>query len=418
MSQQSEQPTGGPPDRGSLGLLRDRVFGPYFAAFAAAATGVWVYNVVAAVVVFDLTGSALMVGAVSVAQFLPQMLLGPWAGARADRGDRARHVLVGRLVSGGAGVLLAVWLATLGPDALGGAVPVVVASLLVGIGFAISTPAMMALLPALVRPSELGSATALYQMPHTLARSVGPAVGAMLLVVSGPVLAFALAGVANAAHGLVAARVRLRPRPREAGVDGSVRAGFRHVRTDPVCALLLAAIATIGLALDPMITLMPPLAAALGGGDQLVGLLVAAFGAGSTVTVLVIAPLRRRVALPRLGPVGLGLFAAGYLAVAVTPPTPLTLASLGVAGMGMMLAITAQSTMLQERLPEQFRGRMMALWSVAYLGSRPLAAVLNGAVADLVNVGAAFALMAAVLVAGMLIVRPRRITGRQVDFGI
>lgn len=400
-------PTG---DRGSVGLLRDPVFGPYFASTVAAATGVWVYNIVAAVVVFDLTGSALQVGLVSVAQFLPQVVLAPWAGARADRGDRARQLMWGRLTSAAGGCGLAAWLAAVGDSAIGGSTPVVAASLVVGVGFAVTGPAVMAIMPALVRPSELGTAMALTQAPYTVARTIGPAIGSTLLVMSGPVLAFVVAGLANASHGLVAARARLRPQPRDATGDGSVRTGLRHLRADPVCAWLLVAVTTVGLALDPPITLMPALAAHLGGGEALVGWLVAAFGAGSTGVIAVLGPLRRAVPLVRVGRWGLGLFAAGYGVVALGPPTGVALGAVFGAGVGMMLGITALSTMLQQRLPEGLRGRIMALWSVAYLGSRPVAATVNGAVADHVSVGAAFGVMALTLIAGMLVVAPARVT--------
>lgn len=392
-------------DRGSFGLIRDRSFGPYFAAHVAAATGVWIYNIVAAVVVFDLSGSALQVGMVSVAQFLPQAVLAPWAGARADRGNRTRQLLIGRIMSGCGGCSLAAWLAVAGDSGVGGALPVIGASVLVGIGFAIAGPAVMAILPALVRPSELGTAMALNQAPYTVARSVGPAIGTLLLVVSGPVMAFAVAGLSSVAHGVAAARAHLRPQPRDFTGDRSVRAGLRYLRVDPVCARLLIAVTALGFALDPLITLMPPLAAQLGG-DHMVGLLVATFGVGSMVVIPGLGAIRRRMTMERLGPLGLGLFAAGYVVVTFATATTPVLVALLAAGVGMMLSITALSTLLQQRLPEALRGRIMALWFVAFLGSRPLAAAINGTVADLVSVGAAFGLMALVLLAGIVVARP------------
>jgi hypothetical protein len=81
-------PSGRPTHR----LLVDPSFGPFFWTQMLSTIGIWVSNITAAILVFDLTGSALLVGLVSVAQFAPQVALGPWSGALADRGDRRRQI--------------------------------------------------------------------------------------------------------------------------------------------------------------------------------------------------------------------------------------------------------------------------------------------------------------------------------------
>lgn len=393
--------------RGSLQLLADRTFGPYLAAKLGSSIGVWVYNVVAAVVVFDLTRSAFMVGVVSVAMFLPQVVLAPLAGARADRGSHRRQLALSRLVvTTGAGGL-ALWAAVEGMQAEAGAWLVVSAGLVVGIGFAIGGPAAHALLPALVRPSELSAAVALSQTPFTVARAVGPALGAGLLAVAGPAAGFAFTAATNAVYAVVALRVRIRPVERLADVDRSVRAGLRHLRADPVCALLLLAVAATGFGVDPVITLTPSIADGLGGGERLVGAMASAFGAGAAVSALASGSVRRRIGVPRLAPLGFAGFAAGLAALALAPSPVWAVAALVVAGSGMIFAVTSLTTQLQARLPEHLRGRIMALWMVAFVGSRPLAAAINGSVADAVSVQLALAIGVAVLLTGAVVSRPR-----------
>jgi MFS family permease len=397
-----------PPPRGTFHLLVDPTFGSFWATKVISAIGVWTVNVVAAVATFQLTGSALMVGVVSVAQFLPLLLFGPIAGARADRGDRRHLMATGRLISAVGAGGLAVWVAAVGVEGLPGPLPVIGAAWLIGIGFAMSSSAMHAILPALVRPTELSTAIALDNTPYTIARAVGPAVGALILGVAGPAPVWAFAAVAFLLHAVVGLRLRLRPTANSAAGDKSVRAGLRHLRTDPACALLLVGVLAIGLGIDPVLTLTPALAAELGGGDSLVGWMVSAFGLGSAVVIVTMTPVRRWLGLRRMNPIGLLTFAGAYAALAVIPRAGFSLVAFFVAGAGMMLAIPSLTTQLQSRLPEELRGRVMSLWVVAYLGSRPVAAALNGAITDVFSVEAALAVMSGILVAGAVIARPSR----------
>lgn len=389
-------------------LLVDRVFGPYFAVNTLASIGLWAHNVVAAVVAYQLTGSALMVGAVSIAQFTPQLLFAPLAGARADRGNRVLQVALARTTTAAGGLVLAVWIGLVGTEGLPGAWPVIGTAFVVGVGFAVGAPAMQAILPALVRPSELATAVALSQMPVTIARTVGPAVGALLLVTTGPALAFGIAAALNLAYAWVVTRLRLRPVDRTPRDDGSVRAGLRYLRTDPRALVLLLAVTATGFGVDPVLTLTPPVADRLGGGESTVGLLVSAFGAGAALTAVVVGRVRRTFGTVRMGPAGMSLFAAGVVVLGVVQVTPVVVVGVLVAGVGLMLTITSLTTQLQERLPEHMRGRIMALWSVAFIGSRPLAAAINGTLADHVAIELAVLLSGALLLAGAVISRQPR----------
>jgi MFS family permease len=393
--------------RGVGRLLLDRTVGSYFVAKVLASIGIWIHNVVAAIVVFQLTGSALLVGAVSIAQFTPQLLLAPWMGAIADRGNRRRQVIVGRLLAGAGSGGLATWLWVAGIERLD-AGAVIAAALGVGVGFAVSGPAMHAIVPALARPSELSPVIAITTSPFTIARAAGPALGALVLVTAGPAAAFAVAAAGQLLFAAVVWRLRLRPVPRTPSTDGSVRAGLRYLRQDTRVAFLLAAVAGIGFGVDPVITLTPPLAAGYGGGEELVAAMASAFGVGAAVTVLLIGLLRRRVSQSRLGTAGVLVLAASMAALAASPTAELAVASLFVGGGGMMAAVTSLTTQIQERVPEDLRGRVMALWSVCFVGSRPLAAALNGAIADYASADVALLVLTGLLLLTALLARRGR----------
>ena len=372
--------------RSVAALLSDRTFGPYFVGNLISNCGSWLQNIAAAVVVYRLTGSNILVATVSILQFASSLVLSPWAGALSDRVDRRRLLMGGQAIAlFGAGGL-ALWTGLVGIEGLPGVWPILVAALLIGVGWAISVPTMQALVPALVGPADLDQAVALNSITFNLARAVGPALGALVLATMGAEGAFGL----NTLSFVILIVVLLRIRPREvhrpkAGADGSVRAGLRYVRDEPALLVLLIGVTALGFGTDPVNTLTPAMAERLGGGDAMVGWLVSSFGIGAATTALFVGVLRRYLSLGAMSVVGLAVLAAGLVGFALATSAVVAGASLALSGVGFLLAITGLTTELQQRVDEHMRGRVMALWSMAFLGSRPVAALLDGAVADLTD---------------------------------
>jgi MFS family permease len=402
------------PVRGPYQLMFAPTFGPFFWGKVLSSAGVWVHGIVAAIVAFELTGSALVVGVVSAVQFVPQLLFALLSGKLADRGSAARQIVVGRVLTaaGSGGLALWIWLVG-GVDGLSGAFPVVLSSLVVGLGFVVGGPAMQSIVPTMIRPGEMAAAMSLNSVPMTLGRAAGPALGALVATSLGAASAFAIAGLANLAYALIVLALRL-PRGHDHGpdTDFSIRAALRHVRSDRRLAVLLLGIAAVGVGAEPSVTLAPPLAAELGGGPGLVGWLASAFGIGAGVGFLGFSSLHRRWELAPLGTAGLLLMSVGLAVAAATSTAPVALSAFGVSGAGMTLAMTSITTQIQDRSPDHLRGRIMALWFMGFLGARPFAAALTGVVADTASVAAAL-LLTAVLVAGTALVVRSRATSDQ-----
>jgi MFS family permease len=390
-------------------LLTDRTFGPWFWGNVVSNSGNWLFNVTAAVVVFQLSRSALLVGLVSAAQFAPLVVAAPFAGALTDRLDRRRLLMAAQTLAATSATVLAVAVVLVGVDGLPGAWPILLAAFGIGVGQAFSAPALNALVPALVPDADLESGVALTSLTFSVGRAIGPAASGALLATVGPEAAF----VVNAASFLILivalATITPRPRPRATDSDRSVRAGLRYVRRDRVTVLLLLGVAAAGFAADPMITLAPSLAAELGGGDTLVAVLVSAFGIAAAPAAATSGRLQRRAGSLTVAAAGGATMAAGLAMAAVAPVAPVAVAGFGVTGIGFVLMLTGFTTVLQRRVPDELRGRVLALWSVAFLGNRPVAAVIDGAAADLV--GPRWAVLIAITVAaggGLLALRLQR----------
>lgn len=386
-----------------MSLLADRVYGPFFVGNLVSNCGNWIHNVAAAVVVFELTDSAAAVGAVTACLWIGSLMLQPWAGALTDRYDRRRMLIAGQSISLIGAVAVAVPALAIGAEDLPGPWPIYAGTLVIGLGVAFSMPSMQALIPALVPDRDLDRAIALNAVSFNLARAVGPAIAGLILITADASVAFAV-NVASFTV-LIGVLVVIRPRFRQepSRGDPSVRAGLRWVRDDRRAVVLLGSMVAIGFATDPVNTLTPPIAALVGNGEGLVGLMVAAFGGGAVLAAIFVQRIRERLGRERAGTIGLATLGGAIALFAFSTTEAHALAAMALAGAGFLVAITAVTTQLQERVPDPLRGRVLALWGVAFLGTRPISAGIDGAIADLVSPRAAALAMAAAALAAVLV---------------
>lgn len=405
--------TSPPQARGALGLIFDPVFGALFWGKIFSVVAVWTHGIVAAIVMFDATHSALMVGLVGVVQFAPQLILSPTSGKWADTGNPARQILLGRVLCVAGSGFTAVWLlAEPAQHDISSAVPVLLGTLLVGFGFVVGGPAMQSIVPNLIRDGELSTAMALNSFPMTIGRIVGPAAGAYIAAHTGAGAAFAVSAGLHLIFAFFLLAVRFpAPPARHADTDYRVRVAIRYVWRDRPLFLALLAVTTVGLASDSSITLTPSLAHELGGGASLVGTLSAVFGVGAAVGMAALALLRGRIASQNVSAIGLAGLGLGCAVLAAAPAPAVAIAGFVLAGLGFGWAMTGLSTVVQERAPEPLRGRIMALWLVGFLGSRPIAAALLGGTADVFNVQAAFAVAMVFCATAALWCRPAKLAG-------
>jgi MFS family permease len=330
-------------------------------------------------------------------------VLAPWTGGAADRFNRRNLLLVSQnvavVLSGGLGLLAAAGLA---PPAV-----VIADAFALGVVSAFSAPAQQALMAGLVDEPDVPTAVALNSMTFNLARALGPATAALAVEYLGIPAAFGL----NAASYLVFVGALLLIGPqRQHAADRSVghlRASIDLLRRRRQLVVFLVIVAAVGFASDPVNTLAPAWAHAFGRKDTFAGFIIGVFGAGAVTAGFVVAGRvggsRRRMFTTLL------LLSGGMICFSLTPWLPVALPILFVAGFGYLASNTHATSRLQLGVDPWERGRIMALWSVAFLGLRPFASIIDGAIAGALGVRAAGVLLAlpALACAGWIGLRAR-----------
>jgi MFS family permease len=361
--------------------LRHRNFQLFFSGQLISLIGTWMQSVAQSWLVYRLTGSALLLGSVGFASQIPVFLFAPLGGIAADRYNR-RQIVIGTQI---ASMLLAFALAAL---TLSGRVQVwhvfVLASLL-GIVNAFDIPGRQSFLVDMVGKDDLMNAIALNSSMFNGARVIGPAVAGILVAKIGEGWCFFANAVSYIAViiGLLMMRVHSPARVSMGSPLEHIMEGFRFVeRTAPIRALLLL-LGIVSLVGMPYVVLMPIFAdQILHGGARGLGILMGATGVGALLGALTLAF--------REGVKGLGRwvawccagFGSSLIVFSLSHRFWISVILLLPVGYTMMLQMACSNTLIQVMVPDALRGRVMAVYSMMFMGMAPIGALLGGALAD------------------------------------
>ncbi len=368
--------------RFSLRALRHRDLWLFLVGQCVSLIGTWMQRVAMSWLVYRLTGSTVVLGAVAFCSQFPTFLVAAVAGALADRWSRHRMVLAAQLAS----MLQAFVLAGL---VLTGAVQVwhlIGLSIWLGIASGFEVPARQALLVRLVRGSgDLPNAIALNSSIFNGARLIGPAVAGVLIGLVGEGLVFVLNALSYGAvlWALQAVELRDQGSRGRSSVLRTMGEGFRYAfgfRPIRAILMLLAMISVVGI---PYTVLLPAFARDVLGGDATtLGLLTASAGLGALVGALTLASRDTVRGLGTAIPRALFLFGAALIGFSLSRNAWLSAALLVSAGFGVMIATASMNTIIQTLVEEGKRGRVMSLYAMAFFGLYPVGALLGGALAD------------------------------------
>lgn len=371
----------------AMAALRHRTFRIVFTGAFLSNIGSWMQNVVLGALAYDLTRSSTFVGVILFAQLGPLMLFSLVGGMLADVVDRRRLLIVVALVQGALSVGLAVITQGDDPSRVG----LVALTFGIGIGQAVFGPTYSALLPALVGREDLPGAISLNSAQMNGSRVVGPAIGSLLDARYGADAVF----LVNAATYLFVVGSLLLVTLPSVVADHVQRGwrrligGFETARRDRVVGRCLMLIFLFSLLSLPFIGQLPVVAEENLGIDARsadYGLLYTFFGIGALLGALSIGTVLAGRSMPGIVRAGLLAFAVALACFGLLRSQLLAYPTILVVGFFYFAVITSLSTVLQSRLDDAARGRVMALWIMGFGGTVPIGNLIAGPVIDTTSI--------------------------------
>ena len=361
--------------------LHTRNFRLFFVGQLVSQTGTWLTMIAQTLLVLRLShNSGVAVGALTACQFGPVLLLGAWAGAVADRADKRKLLLKLQALAMVQSLVLGVVV-----FAHAATVPVIFGLAMVqGVLTSFDNPTRRSFVVEMVPPTQVNNAVSLNSAVMTGSRVVGPAAAGLLVITVGFGWCFVLDAVSYLAvlWGLWQMRpAELFAAARTPRGKGQVREGLRYIRADRQLFVPLVMMALIGtLAFNFSVTIPLLVKTTLGGTDGTFTLLFSVLSLGSLVGALGTA--RRRVVTARQLVVAAIGFGVAMFALAAAPNQPAAFAASVFLGLASIAFMTSSTAIVQVLAGPEYRGRVLAIQSMVFLGSTPIGGPLVGAVCD------------------------------------
>jgi MFS family permease len=358
--------------------LRNRSFRYYFAGSATSDFGTWLQNTAQVLLAYRLSHSVLVVGLVTCAQFSSPLVLGPWAGVMTDRFGGRRILFATQIAAAVVAGLMAALAFTgdmhtrwLGCGAIAS-----------GLAFTFALPARNVTVRRLVPPKDVRPAFAMDSVSYNLGRAVAPPISVLLVTTLG----FGWAFAANAVSFLIFAVCLIlagRGQPAERKEKSQLRDGFDVSRQDWRIVVLLLMVAAVTVADDPVLVLGPAVASHLHATADCSGWFIAALGAGTFLGSF--RPSMHEPSL-RLAATALAILAGCMMLFVLSPWLPVTFFAAFGAGVMCLVANSATRTVLTTRAGPAHEASVMAVWAIAWAGSKPVASLSDGLLADSIGI--------------------------------
>jgi MFS family permease len=360
--------------------LRSRNYRLFFGGQILSLIGTWMESVAMSWLVYRITGSEVLLGTVAFSSQIPMFLVSPFAGVATDRVDRRKLLIVTQSLS----MVLAATLATLVLTNTIQVWHIIALSIGVGVVNAFDTPARQALVPALVeRREDLGNAIALNSTMFNTARLIGPAIAGVTIRLFGEGICFGINAVSFLA--VIVALAMLRTPRFERPTDEKhpirdMREGAAYAWSLHPIRVLLGLIALASLASGAYSVLLPVFATSVYRGDSAtLGYLYGAVGIGALVSATMLARRASVVGLGRWIVIASTVFGVSLIAFGFTRSAWLGIPTLAAMGFGAMLHMGSTNTLLQTFVDDRMRGRVMAFYTMAFIGTMPIGSLVSGA---------------------------------------
>src|SRR3954470_18259701 len=367
----------------ALRALSHRNYRLFFAGQTVSLIGTWLTRIATSWLVYRLTGSATLLGVIAFCGLVPTFVLAPIAGVIVDRHSRHRVIVITQVLS----MLQSFALAGLSLAGVITVAEVAGLQLFQGVINAFDTPARQAFVVEMVEDRrDLANAIALNSSMFNGARLLGPSVAGVLIALVGEGGCFLIDGISYLAviASLLAMTVRpSAPRGEQKHMLHEMREGWRYTAGSPAIRSMLTLLSVVSLVGMPYTVLMPVIASdRLHGGANTLGFLMAAVGLGALGGAVRLAMRRSVVGLGNTIVVSAICFGVTLIAFAASQKIWLSLPLLIGVGFSMMLQTASTNTVLQTILKERMRGRVMAFYTMAVMGTAPFGSLIAGVLAD------------------------------------
>ena len=366
--------------------LAQRNFRFYFFGQAISVLGSWIQQVAMAWLVYRLTGSAALLGVTAFCALVPQLLIGPLAGAWIDRQDKKKWLIAvqGALALQGFALAALTWSGRVGPGLL------IAMALMLGVLNSFDTPLRQSLIGSFVgRRDDLPNALALNAMLFSIGRSIGPPIAGLLVGLTSEAACFAINGCSFLALMTGVILIESEAPPRASGSMREVlREGVRYAwHTWPV-RMLIVIVSVVNLTVSAYAVLLPVFARDVFAGDATtLGWLWGAAGCGALTSTLFLATRVSSRAILLTLIVGATTSAVALILFALSRSVALAmLAMVGVGG-GISACNNAVNMSLQTMAPEHLRGRVVSFFTSARFGFDAVGGLLAGALATVLGAG-------------------------------
>lgn len=372
---------------GMFRALRYRNYRLFFVGQGISLIGTWMQQIALSWLVYRLTDSVFLLGAVTFCSQVPSFLLGPFAGVVADRFDRHKVLLTTQAFS----MLQATTLAVLVLIETIQIWHVLVLSTILGIINAYDIATRQAFVIQMVdKREDVSNAIALNSSMFNVARLVGPSVAGVLIAAVGEGICFLINAVSYIA--VIGSLLLMRLKPFEQVVEKrkvwqSLKEGFSYAFGFPPIRALISIVACLSLFGMPFSVLMPVFARdILHGNANTLGYLMGASGVGALTGAMFLAQRKTVVGLGKIMIFTMLTFGLGLIAFSFSEVLLISLVCMLFSGFGMIVTMASCNTLLQTIVEDDKRGRVMSLYSMAFMGMAPFGSMLAGSVAEYIGV--------------------------------
>lgn len=376
----------------------------YFIGQGISLVGTWLQYTAMGWLVYRLTKSPFLLGLVGFSGQFPSFLLASFAGVLADRWDRQNIMIATQIALMILSLILAILVLTNTVTVW----HVIIISILFGIAGAFDMPTRHSFVLDMVERKELlGNAIALNSTLFNAARLIGPSVAGIIISITGEGLCFLLNAMSFIAIIIPLFTMKIKKaknNSKKTNMLEGLKEGYSYAFSWGPIRAILALVGIASIAGMPYGVLMPIFAKEIfHGNPKTLGFLMAFSGMGAMTAAILLASQKSQKGLGKNIPLGVGLFGAGLIAFSCSKILWVSYIMLFFSGFGMMISFTSSNTLLQTIVEGDKRGRVMSLYTMAFMGMLPIGSILSGMMANRIGAPATLLSGGIICIAGALI---------------